>query len=416
MDEHPANLAEDEKDLEEARADGDVPTNEFGTALQLCQEAFQAAANLRREEASELNERARALAEKIEGEQANLMRGVVGAMILMVDTVIAATGKTTPEDRKRITEELEAAVRELREFKRAGNEDLAVMLLPMEIQALSLARENAKASGDTASVRLYADQMRTLLASGTDEQQEQLGSVLMVVDVDEVHRLRREAIHEMQQMDLGRAVDLIGKGRALAEHISASLQDSGPEGVLFETVRRMMTGQARFFRGLDTYIRTHHDAVVGDVKREHVQMLEQAEADYRSGGEDIFRASQTMGVWPEGMETAEELIAGPVAAARNLRELCRSSLKPTQWAKFEGLRFVGVFLATVAVLLVAAPWATGSAIEGTLVVYLVLTAFVTALIGTFTYQALRFVPLLRFLAPRSASPREGDGDETKEQR
>ena len=104
MDEHPANLAEDEKDLEEARADGDVPTNEFGTALQLCQEAFQAAANLRREEASELNERARALAEKIEGEQANLMRGVVGAMILMVDTVIAATGKTTPEDQKKIIE------------------------------------------------------------------------------------------------------------------------------------------------------------------------------------------------------------------------------------------------------------------------------------------------------------------------
>ncbi len=376
-------------------------------ALQLSQDAQQAVADLEIDRGRKLNKRAASLGRELHSKGSETEALLVEALVAITDSVIASVSQAGPEENQQVTNRLDDVgnrLRELRRHLRAERKDIDIegVLLPIELQVLMNRRSRAKKDADKQAVLKSEAQIRSLASSAPEALRADLAPILSPLILSEMNAIRDEAIEAMVEMDLKRAVERICKGREGAEEFRRMFDDLELANVVVDSIVKMATGYEQYFRAMEAYIRVHYEVIVSEVNREHLNDLERAEQDLHRGAENITAASLAMGVVSgEDADKMREGIKRPLTTIRNLRNLCRARLKPTNWARFEGLRFAAIFVGTNLLLFAGTRFLTDADLNAIFATYLVFASLIVGLIATYKFGALKFIPLLNLLSQKA---------------
>jgi hypothetical protein len=172
----------------------------------------------------------------------------------------------------------------------------------------------------------------------------------------------------------------------------------------------MMSGAYQFVEALEAYVGALHKAVVSDVTRAVVNQLTRAEELLRSGAKKMTEAMIIMSRSDApGGEDILRMLEEPIILIRNLRTLCLDSLKPQNWFAGTTFKFVIVFLVVTVVLVPLVNFTNAEGgFSGILTGYALLMSFVAALVGSFGFEAIRFLPFIDRLSKSRLLQKESD--------
>lgn len=199
-------------------------------------------------------------------------------------------------------------------------------------------------------------------------------------------------------LDLPEARTQIGEARAAVEAMERELEKALAEddsvGAL-ASLTTMMRGFAPLFAAQENYVTVLHDAIVGEVRKQHEAMLEEADRLLREGKAQIAagvpsleqRMGALIGKFPlEELESAFEQLR---LVFRNLRALVREGMRPAEVTRRSAPRLVVFFALSLAVIFGGFQL---SGIEpeggGTGLVPIVLIALVVAIGSSFGFEAM----------------------------
>jgi hypothetical protein len=176
--------------------------------------------------------------------------------------------------------------------------------------------------------------------------------------------LFRESYQALAKLNLddathysNRAKELMFKWQESFSYPNESLPFILHGGVyLFQGFGEMVAAQA-------SYVRTLHDAIVGEVRDSHLVGLEEADRQLRHGKALIEKAMPIL-MAQVGEKISSEFSLEPMKEAvevqreiiRNLRSLIKESLKPEEIARRSSPRFLVYFALTFVVVLFSSRW------------------------------------------------------------
>lgn len=395
--------------------DKEQMNKKFLEPINLGAAAYEAATNLKWDSVEKLIPQALEKARDLEGNMGEVVRGMTIAMTTTVEGLVLQFRDTGPERFKQAAQNFEQALEHLQELKNKYPEELAeaninIMLTSMELQAIMAALNVAEEQKNSQKVLILEARRKSLIDQIPPEYRDFMNNMNAFLLFQEIMKQVKESQGALVNMDLTRALRIINGILEKESDILTSIKKAPLSGVIFQTTEAMVIGAFEYVKGFKEYIRVLHDAVVGDVTREDVNQLTRCEDLMRSGSKKMLRGMMILNKFSEqeakAFSSSQEY---PITLIRNLRNLCRESLKPKSWLASASFKFIIVFLCTVAVLMAVVSLTKPiQGLSGEIFVgYVVLVSFISALIGGFGFEGLRFLPFAELLSrarPKAAKP------------
>ncbi len=377
-------------------------TNSGQQAVGLASNAFQAALNLKWDRMKALNEEAWAKAETLEGKDGEFSRRLVQALITMTRGFATQFRDSDSEKYKRASGLYEDAIQQLNKLSSDYPEEsqdpgFKEMQFGMEIQAIQAMRSMAKQNQNKGEVAKLNAQIQSIVNGLPDDKKEEYKSILAFERYGVVMKQFSKGTVAIQQMDLEAAVELFSEIKADLKQIRDSTKQINLNGAIFVASNQILEAAPIYIASIEVYATVLHRAIIGDVYRDDVEKLKAAEKSLHTSADDM--ANGMFVLIPSDAHTADNYLANlkaPAQLLRNLRRLCRESLKPKSLFAAGGSKAFIMFLITAIILVVLQNFTSISDdyTSGALFGYILILSLIVGCIGGFGLESLRLLPFI----------------------
>jgi len=361
-------------------------------AFQLAILATKAVINMQWDDVERLDNLALSKAQEFEGQGTEHLPIAIKGITSMNEGVSTQFRDKDPERYQRAIQQFKDAQDYYEELKHQFPEEIQHQksLKYANLNMLYTELRMAQELGDQKQVKIKETQIKALIDGIPEDYRGEFNLHLALLKYKNILTTLNEIHPALAIMDVDRALREASKVREESRAVLPMFQEMR-EGVLFKGFEAIARGTDEIFEATLAYAQVLYNAIIGDVSREDINTLKQAEMLYRSGAKQIGEGSLIVneGFSDENAKALETSFTFHVEQARNLRVLCQESLKPKRWIAIASIKFVCFFLITAITLLVVV---TKTNANSMLISYILYVSFVVGLIGGFGFEGLRLLP------------------------
>ncbi len=274
----------------------------------------------------------------------------------------------------------------------------AQMRTGLEMQIVSLQLRIASQLGDAQQVQTLSAQRDALMnemltALGADDP---MRFYLQGVQVwNRALPIISDTTNALVRLDLESAKRSFTDANTLLTEADQLFAKTNPDTVLLQGPKNLLHALALVFGARERHVNTLFTAITGDVTKSDIEQLQQADSQLAEGARLLSQpGALAIGMTPDGLADLLRSFTLQREVTRNLRLLCERSLTPKEISRSASPRILIYFIGTFVVILLALRWtALINALDVPAIGFLVLMSFVSSLVGTFGFEALRFLPL-----------------------